>query len=93
MLRKAGCLDYRLASRRDFLRLGSLSLLGANLTQYLQFKSLMASAGVDVEKEATAKSIIVLWLEGGASHIDTYDPKPNQLVQADFHQRSRDSGD
>ena len=77
MLRKAGCLDYRLASRRDFLRLGSLSLLGANLTHYLQFKSLMASAGVDIEKEATAKSIIVLWLEGGASHIDTYDPKPN----------------
>ncbi len=77
MTKKAGCLDFSLASRRDFLRVGSLGLLGVSLPRYLQFESLMAGAGVDIRKTATAKSVIVLWLEGGPSHVDTFDPKPN----------------
>ncbi len=58
------------------MRVGSLGLLGVGLPQYLQFKSLMASAGLDIEKTAKAKSVILLWLEGGPSHVDTWDPKP-----------------
>ena len=75
-------MDCSLASRRDFLRVGSLGLLGIGLPQYLQFKNLMAGAGLDIEKKATAKSVIVLWLEGGPSHVDTWDPKPNSSFRA-----------
>ena len=82
MTKKAGCLDCRLASRRDFLRVGSLSLLGISLPQYLQFRSLMAGVGLDIEKKAKAQSVIVLWLEGGPSHVDTWDPKPNSSFRA-----------
>ena len=64
------------------MRVGSLGLLGIGLPQYLQFKTLMAGAGLDVEKKATAKSVIVLWLEGGPSHVDTWDPKPNSSFRA-----------
>ena len=58
-------------ARRDFLRAGSLSLLGVNLSQYLQLRSLFAST-----KEAKAQACILLWLEGAPSHVDTWDPKP-----------------
>ena len=58
-------------ARRDFLRAGSLSLLGVNLSQYLQLRSLLAST-----KEAKAQACILLWLEGAPSHVDTWDPKP-----------------
>ena len=63
--------------RRSFLRVGSLSLLGMSLSQYLRHKSVMAAAGLDAERKATAQSCILIWLEGGPSHVDTWDPKPN----------------
>lgn len=62
--------------RRDFLRVGSLSLLGMSMNQYLRYKDLMA-AGIDAEKKTKAQSCILIWLEGGPSHVDTWDPKPN----------------
>ena len=63
-------------SRRDFVRVGSLSLLGISLGQYLQLKSVIAAAREGVaHKEAQA--CILLLLEGGASQVDTWDPKPN----------------
>lgn len=59
------------ASRRDFLSVGSLGALGITLSGYLR-----AAA---TEKAATSKatSVILFWLEGGPSHIDTWDPKTN----------------
>ena len=68
-------LDLR---RRDFLRVGSLSLLGVSLSQYLELASVAAASGAAVgEKNAKAQACILLWLEGGCSHIDSWDPKPN----------------
>lgn len=58
-------------TRRDVLRVGSLSALGLTLASFFR---LNAHAGV-----ATAgddKSCILLWLQGGISHIDSFDPKP-----------------
>ena len=57
-------------SRRDFLRVGSLSAAGFTLSQYLQ----MAQAG-EVNSQS-AKAAIFIDLPGGPSHIDTFDPKP-----------------
>src|SRR5438094_217555 len=78
-MKKVGCLVCSDATlrRRDFLRVGSLSLLGIGLSQYLEMKSLMAAAGVEADKKSKAQACILLWLEGGPSHIDTWDPKPN----------------
>jgi hypothetical protein len=78
-----GCLQFcKESSRRDFLRLGSLGLLSISLSQYLQAKSMMVAAGVDVEKKAKAQACILLWLEGGPSQIDTWDPKPSSAFKA-----------
>ena len=79
MMRRAGCLTVtdELLKRRHFLRVGSLSLLGISLPQYLNFKSLLAAAGKDTHRPGTAQACILVWLEGGPSHVDTWDPKPN----------------
>ena len=76
---KAGCLTItkELLKRRHFLRVGSLSLLGINLSQYLELKTLMAESGNDLKRKATAEACVVIWLEGGPSQVDTWDPKPN----------------
>ena len=53
-------------SRRTLLVAGGLSFCGASLPELVQ-----ASAA------GPAKSTILIWLSGGASHIDTWDMKPN----------------
>src|SRR5262249_10510593 len=59
-------------SRRSFLRVGALSALGLALPQFLRMK---AAAG----ETAARKDIrcILLWMQGGPSHIDSVDPKPD----------------
>ncbi|MFO0940561.1 MAG: DUF1501 domain-containing protein [Pirellulales bacterium] len=58
-------------NRRDFIRVGALSMAGLSLSSYLQ----MANAG-HVSSSAKAQSAIFIDLAGGPSHIDTFDPKP-----------------
>src|SRR5262245_61601816 len=67
------CADVH--SRRSFLRVGSLGFFGISLSQYLALRNLMA-ASPDGGPAAKAQSCILLWLEGGPSHVDTFDPKP-----------------
>lgn len=59
-----------LASRRDFLRIGTLSLGGLTLSQLLSLKQ--AAAGENYLRD---KAVVLLYLSGGASHIETFDPK------------------
>jgi len=63
-------------TRRDFLRVGSLSFLGINLAQYLRLEQAMAEVGV-LNTKPKAQACILVWLDGGASQMDTWDPKPN----------------
>ncbi len=53
-------------SRRDVVCAGSLGLLGC----------LVPSAAASTQKPS-AKSVIILFMWGGPSHIDTWDPKPD----------------
>ncbi|APW62358.1 DUF1501 domain-containing protein [Paludisphaera borealis] len=55
--------------RREFLRTG---LAGLSLPQLLAMR---ARAGTPSTGERTA--LIVVWLQGGASHLESYDPKPD----------------
>ncbi|WP_165244711.1 DUF1501 domain-containing protein [Paludisphaera soli] len=60
-------------SRRAILKAGALGFLGLGLEDGLRLRSLAApGAGA-----AGAKNCILIWLAGGASHIDTFDPKPD----------------
>lgn len=59
------------ASRRDFLQVGSLSLGGLALPQLLAARA-MGTAGRQFVRD---KSVVLLYLSGGASHIETFDPK------------------
>ncbi|MCE9563477.1 MAG: DUF1501 domain-containing protein [Planctomycetes bacterium] len=58
-------------SRRTFLRVGGLSAFGLGLPQYLQARAQTPAAPVK------AKRCILMWMQGGPSHIDTFDPKPD----------------
>ena len=60
--------------RREVLRLGALSFLGISLNRYL---ALQQALGETARRTGKAESCILIWLNGGPSHIDTWDPKPN----------------
>ena len=56
-------------TRREVLCAGALAPLGFGLTEVLQARS-------DAAPKGRAKSVILLFMWGGPSHIDTWDPKP-----------------
>src|SRR6516165_4957568 len=58
-------------SRRSFLRVGALSALGLSLPQMLRLRAAEPAANRKVT------NCILLWMQGGPSHIDTFDPKPD----------------
>jgi len=62
------------SSRRDFLRIGALNLLGINLAQFLAVERALATTGL--ERRGKAQACILMWLDGGQSQVDTWDPKP-----------------
>lgn len=68
-----GLRDCEGISRRDFIRVGGLSALGISLPGLLQSQSARA-ATAPAKREI---SCILLWMGGGPSHIDTFDPKPD----------------
>ncbi len=59
-------------SRRDVLRVGGLALGGLTLADVLRLRADAATA-----RMARGKSVIMIWLRGGPSHIDSYDMKPD----------------
>src|SRR5438046_1756335 len=59
-------------SRRGFLKAGALAVGGLALSDLLKLKAQGAIA-----KNRTGKSIIMICLGGGPSHLDTYDLKPD----------------
>jgi hypothetical protein len=67
-------------TRRDFMRIGSLSFLGLSLPSVLALESQAragnapAGGGPGFGK---AKSVILCYLQGGPSHLDLWDPKDN----------------
>ena len=72
--------------RRDVLHLGVLSCFGLSLADVLRLRSAGAAETRRKTSSSKAKSCIVIWLDGGPSHIDTFDPKPDapSEVRGDF---------
>jgi uncharacterized protein (DUF1501 family) len=61
-------------SRRDFLRIGGLAALGLGLGDFFHLQRAFAGNNILTAK---AKSCILIWLDGGPSHLETFDPKPD----------------
>lgn len=72
--------DCSSVSRRSFLEVGALSALGLSLPGFLAARSAAAKT-IGSPKGAAAKkskdvNVILVWSQGGVSHHDTFDPKP-----------------
>ena len=61
-------------SRRSFLQVGGSSVLGLSLSDWLAQRAVGSTPG-------SAKSVVLLWLWGGPSQLDTWDPKPNAPLE------------
>ncbi|QDU67902.1 DUF1501 domain-containing protein [Engelhardtia mirabilis] len=62
-------------ARRDLLRLGAFAGLGLGASPLMP--SALAHAALGAASSARrADACILIWLDGGPSHLDTFDPKP-----------------
>jgi hypothetical protein len=59
------------SSRRDFLRVGALGMGSLTLSDMLRSRAQAATTGQSVKD----KSVVWLWLGGGPTHVETFDPK------------------
>src|SRR5437773_1521453 len=65
-------------TRRDLLRVGSLSLAGLSLANLAKAENApVRDTGSGSKGFGAAKSVILIYLQGGPSHIDLWDPKEN----------------
>jgi hypothetical protein len=68
-------------SRRDVLQLGALSMAGLTLADVFRLQAAAAETTGDSTSTASAtgrpKSVIMIWMRGGPSHIDSFDMKPD----------------
>jgi hypothetical protein len=60
-------------TRRDSLRVGGLAALGCGLMDLLRLRGAAGESAL----APRARSCILIWLDGGPSHLDSLDPKPD----------------
>jgi Protein of unknown function (DUF1501) len=65
-------------SRRNMLKAGLAGLGGLSLASVMRLRSMGEETGRQVPP---GKAVILLWMTGGPSHIDTWDPKPDRPLQ------------
>jgi hypothetical protein len=66
----------RIGSRRWFLQTGLAGVAGLSLPELLRRRALAGAAG-----PAGRKAVILFWLSGGPSQLDTWDPKPQTPLE------------
>lgn len=77
MRTSVGCEQFRQSlrvDRRGFLQAGMLGVGGLSLANLLRQEA-------KAESSSTERSVIILWMRGGPSHIDMWDPKPDAPVE------------
>lgn len=65
--------------RREFLRAGILALGGLSLSDVLRHRA--SAAGRDSSPANSQTSVILFWMWGGPSQLETYDMKPNAPLE------------
>jgi uncharacterized protein (DUF1501 family) len=77
-LAKDLCDSHLGSTRRDFLRVGGAGMIGLTLNNI--FRAQAAAAGSTAAGSpgwGKAKNMVMIYLQGGPSHIDLWDPKEN----------------
>jgi hypothetical protein len=64
-------------SRRELLRIGGSSMLGLTLADVLSREGRAKESTAGGPGFGKAKSVILVYLQGGPSHLDLWDPKEN----------------
>lgn len=64
-------------SRRSFLEIGGLGLLGLGMSDFLRAESIAKAGG----RKLKDKAVIFIWLPGGMSHLESYDMKPDAPLE------------
>src|SRR5215470_16084496 len=63
-------------SRRSFMKLGVAGMASVGLPRLLEARAQSAAGG-----SSRNTSVILIWLDGGPSHMDLYDMKPDAPVE------------
>src|SRR5690606_23244834 len=72
------CDTHLRPTRRDVLRVGSCGILGLSLPSLLRLQAQASETPAGGGQGwGKAKSIILVYLQGGPSHLDLWDPKEN----------------
>src|SRR6478736_1213452 len=74
---KLGCAEFRrmlAMSRRGFVKAGFLGMAGLALPDLLRAEQTARATGRPPSRD---KSVIILWMRGGPSQHETWDPKPD----------------
>lgn len=66
-----------LRTRRNLLKAGVAGLGGLSVPALLQARAEASLRG----RPQSARSVILLWMTGGPSHLDTWDPKPDRPAE------------
>jgi hypothetical protein len=64
------------SSRRELLQVGACGALGLSLPQWFAARAAADSASSGPASPVKAKSVLLLWMWGGPSHHEMWDPKP-----------------
>jgi hypothetical protein len=64
-------------TRRELLRVGGSAMFGLCLSQLLESESKAKEIAIGGAGFGRAKSVILIYLQGGPSHMDLWDPKPD----------------
>jgi len=65
----------RLVSRRNMIKAGMAGIAGLSLPDLMRHRAHAATTGQSISSH---KSVILLWMTGGPSHIDIWDMKPDR---------------
>lgn len=76
-----GCDSYNRMTRRQWLRSTLGAAGGASFLGLLDPRILYAAPK---QEETNAQSVILLWMAGGMSHLDTFDPQPGTEIGGPF---------
>lgn len=73
-------------SRRDFLKLAAAGVGTASLSGWMPELARAAANASSLPTKAKAKNVILLWMDGGPSHKDTFDLKPGTKDAGEFQE-------
>ena len=77
-------------SRRGFLGSGAVAAAAAGFAQDMTVLDALKNPALAAEVKKNQKHVILLWLAGGASQLETWDPKPGRPTGGPFRPISTD---